>query len=70
MFPVNKEILMMLSLAFALFAIFYLYKDTQKTKLEVQKLSEASQQAVVVPKAPAQKKPAPPTPSPDADESN
>jgi hypothetical protein len=69
MFPVNKDMLLMISVACALIAIFYLYKEQQKTKLDVQKLSEAPpKQAVVV-----QKKPAPPTPSPDvpgADDSN
>lgn len=70
MFPVNKDMLLMISVACALIAIFYLYKEQQKTKLDVQKLSEAppKQAAAVV-----QKKPAPPTPSPDApvaDDSN
>jgi len=61
MFPINKDMLLMISVACALIAIFYLYKDQQKTKLDVQKLTEAPpKQAVVV-----QKKPAPPTPSPE-----
>ena len=63
MFPVNREMLLMISVACALVAIFYLYKEQQKTKLDVQKLTEApAKQAVVVQKKPA----APPTPSPDA----
>ena len=73
MFPVNKDILLMISVACALIAIFYLYKDVQKTKLDVQKLSDSSSQAVLPMKQPVlQKKPAPPTPSPDdvADDSN
>lgn len=74
MFPINKDILLMISVACALIAIFYLYKDVQKTKLDVQKLSDYSSQAVLpAVKQPAlQKKPAPPTPSPDdvADDSN
>ena len=67
MFPINKDILLMISVACALIAIFYLYKDVQKTKLDVQKLSDSSSQAVLpmkpvaLPKQPA----APPTPSPD-----
>jgi hypothetical protein len=74
MFPINKDILLMISVACALIAIFYLYKDVQKTKLDVQKLSDSGSQAVLpMVKQPAlQKKPAPPTPSPDdvADDSN
>jgi len=75
MFPINKDILLMISVACALIAIFYLYKDVQKTKLDVQKLSDSGSQAVLpmLVKQPAlQKKPAPPTPSPDdvADDSN
>jgi hypothetical protein len=72
MFPVNKDILILVSLACALIAIFYLYKDQQKTKLDVQKLSESATQAVVPPKPlpqPVQKK----APAPEitvADESN
>lgn len=71
MFPVNKDILMMISLACALIAIFYLYKDVQKTKQDVQKLSSPLiDQPKVGPKKPV----APPTPSPDtavvADEVN
>ena len=74
MFPVNKDILVLVSLACALIAIFYLYKDQQKTKLDVQKLSEVATQAVAPPKplpvpVPVQKKvPAPEIPV--ADESN
>jgi hypothetical protein len=52
MFPVNKDILVLVSLACALIAIFYLYKDQQKTKLDVQKLSESATQAVVAPPKP------------------
>ena len=52
MFPVNKDILVLVSLACALIAIFYLYKDQQKTKLDVQKLSEVATQAVVAPPKP------------------
>jgi len=62
MFPINKDMLLMISVACALIAIFYLYKDQQKTKLDVQKLTEApAKQAVVVQKKPV----APPTPSPE-----
>ena len=62
MIPVNKDVLLMISVACALIAIFYLYKDQQKTKLDLQKLSDSSSQLKqpVVPK-----KPAPPTPSPE-----
>jgi hypothetical protein len=64
MFPVNKDIMIMISVACALIAIFYLYKDQQKTKNDLQKLTD-SQVAPIIP-VPV-KKPAPPTPSPDAD---
>jgi len=62
MFPVNREMLLMISVACALIAIFYLYKEQEKTKLDVKKLTEPPLKQAVVPNP---KKPAPPTPSPD-----
>jgi hypothetical protein len=40
MFQMNKETIMMVSIAVALFAVFYLYRELQSTKIQVQKLSE------------------------------
>ena len=50
MFAMNKETMMMVAIAVALIATFYLYKEMQKTKLEMQKLSD-------VPQAPPPPKP-------------
>ncbi len=36
----NKETIMMISIAVALCAVFYLYRELQSTKIQVQKLSE------------------------------
>lgn len=39
MFSMSKETIMMLAIAVALFAIFYVHREVQSTKLELQKLS-------------------------------
>ena len=54
----NKDVLVLVSLACALVAIFYIYKDLQKTKLDVQKLSDTPvvHHAAPVPQ-PVQQKP-------------
>ncbi len=44
MFAMNKETMMMVAIAVALIATFYLYKEMQKSKLEIQKLSDVSVQ--------------------------
>lgn len=41
MFAMNKETMMMVAIAVALIATFYLYKEMQKSKLEIQRLSDA-----------------------------
>ena len=38
MFEMNKDIMMMVAIAVVLFATFYLYKETQKNKLEIDTL--------------------------------
>ena len=53
MFAMNKDTMMMVAIAVALITTFYLYKEMQKSKLEIQRLSE------VPPPAPP---PAPPPP--------
>jgi hypothetical protein len=40
MFAMNKDTMMMVAIAVALIATFYLYKEMQKSKLEIQRLSE------------------------------
>ena len=40
MFAMNKETMMMVAIAVALIATFYLYKEMQKSKLEIQRLSD------------------------------
>ena len=39
MFSMSKETIMMLAIAVALFAVFYVHREVQSTKLELQKLS-------------------------------
>jgi hypothetical protein len=39
MFSMSKETIMMVAIAVALFAIFYVHREVQSTKLELQKLS-------------------------------
>jgi hypothetical protein len=61
MFSMNKETMMMVAIAVALFAVFYMYRDVQGVKLELQKLSvpppPVIQVAPVAPVAPAPVKP-------------
>ena len=45
MFAMNKETMMMVAIAVALIATFYLYKEMQKSKLEIQRLSDVPVQA-------------------------
>ena len=40
MFEMNKETMMMVAIAVVLIATFYLYKEMQKSKLEIQRLSD------------------------------
>ena len=40
MFEMNKETMMMVAIAVTLVATFYLYKEMQKNKLDIQRLSE------------------------------
>jgi len=49
MFAMNKDTLILFSLAVALFAIVYLYRDLQKAKVDFQKLNEESLLAAAVP---------------------
>ena len=71
MFEMNKETIMMISIAVALFAIFYVYRDVQQTKIELKNLSDRPDMSAV----PLKKKipapqPVPVTPPPVADEAN
>ena len=74
MFEMNKETIMMISIAVALFAIFYVYRDVQKTKIELKNLSDKPDFAAVPPGVPKKKisvpQPVPVTPPPVADEAN
>jgi hypothetical protein len=45
MFAMNKETMMMVAIAVALIATFYLYKEMQKNKLEIQRLSDVPVQS-------------------------
>ena len=36
----NKDTMMMVSIALAFFAVFYIYRELQSTKLQLQKMSE------------------------------
>ena len=51
MFSMNKETMLMVAVAFALFATFYLYRETQKNKLDIKKLSETPAPVPQVPKS-------------------
>jgi len=74
MFEMNKETLMMVSIAVALFAIFYVYRDVQQTKIELKNLSDRPELSAVPPVAVKKKSPVPQpvpvTPPPVADEAN
>ena len=50
MFAMNKDTMMMVAIAVALIATFYIYKEMQKTKLDIQKLSEVPVPPPVLPK--------------------
>lgn len=52
MFAMNKDTLILFSLAVALFAIVYLYRDLQKAKVDFQKLNEESLLAAAPPPPP------------------
>jgi len=41
MFAMNKDTMMMVGLAVALLAVFYLYREVQKNKAELKKFSDA-----------------------------
>jgi len=49
MFSMNKETMMMAALVIALLSVFYLYRENQKTKLDLQKLLDTP---APVPQAP------------------
>ena len=49
MFAMNKETMMMVAIAVALIATFYLYKENQKNKLDIQKLYEVPPPALPKP---------------------
>jgi hypothetical protein len=70
MFPVNKDTIMMISIAIALIAVFYVYRDVQKTKLDFQQQILDSKPLPPPPPPPPQlsKKQAPPPPPPTADD--
>jgi len=75
MFAMNKDTMMMASIAVAFIAVFLLYREIQKTKLDLLKLSEFDDVAPPPPpvKAPVKlvsKKVAPPPPPPVADETD
>ena len=76
MFAMNKDTMMMASIAVAFIAVFLLYREIQKTKLDILKLSEFDDVVAPPPppvKAPtklAAKKAAPPPPPPVADETD
>jgi hypothetical protein len=50
MFAMNKETMLMVAVAVALFATFYLYRENQKNKLDIQKLLETPVPVPQVPK--------------------
>ena len=62
MFAMNKETMMMVSIAVALIAVFYLFRENQKTKLDIKSLKDVpvqlpvNQQAVITPPKPILKK--------------
>lgn len=62
MFAMNKEMMMMVAIAVALFATFYLYKDQQKTKTEFDSLK------TILNTPPPTKKEAPPVASAESEE--
>jgi len=75
MFAMNKDTMMMASIAAVFIAVFLLYREIQKTKLDLLKLSEFEDVAPPPPpvKAPVKlvsKKVAPPPPPPVADETD
>ena len=72
MFSANKDTLIMFALAVSLFATFYIYKEMQKTKLDVQKLNDTPEplpQPVLAPIKTILKKKTTPEPEIVADES-
>jgi hypothetical protein len=58
MFEMNKETMMMVTIAVTLIATFYLYKEMQKNKLDIQRLSEVPPAPPVFPKPILKKVPA------------
>ena len=51
MFAMNKETMMMVAIAVALIATFYLYRENQKNKLDIQRLSEVPVLPPALPKS-------------------
>jgi len=77
MFAMNKDTMMMASIVVAFIAVFLLYREIQKTKLDILKLSEFDDVSAPPPPPPAKasaklvsKKSAPPPPPPVADETD
>ena len=71
MFAMNKDTMMMVSITVALLAIFLLYRDMQKTKLELQNLTDertVPSKVVVAPKKVVVSPPPPPAATVVADE--
>jgi hypothetical protein len=72
MFSMNKETIMMISIAVALFAVFYLYRDVQQAKTDLKSLLDKPELPLIPKKkavAPATP-PVPVTPPPTADDAN
>lgn len=80
MFTMNKDTIMMASIVVAFIAVFLLYREIQKTKLDILKLSEFDDVSAPPPPPPppakavsaklVSKKSAPPPPPPVADETD
>ena len=73
MFPMSTETMNMIAIAVALIAIFYLYREIQKTKADVKILVDTPLPSPPVTAPPKKKMPPPPPPppsGPDADDAN
>jgi len=66
MFEMNKETMMMVAIAVTLIATFYLYKEMQKNKLDIQRLSDVPVAPPVFPKPILKKVPAQAAQAPSA----
>ena len=52
MFAMNKETMMMVAIAVTLVATFYLYRENQKNKLDIQRLSDVPSPVLPTPALP------------------